>query len=195
MKGKAAWGSSSRREGGQTKGAKGFPRCGFRLRPGPTLGGVRRESRPTRTPFVLVHNLQRRRRVHQSLAMLWSFPSTSSLVARRGVWSLSASRSSSFSTSTSLPPLKLAIVGAGPSGLYSASRILSQLHEDDTTSQVHVYERLPAPHGLVRYGVAPDHPEVKVRPHNPMPRHADQDLTNQYFSSRIHRTSNTSSIF
>lgn len=60
-------------------------------------------------------------------------------------------------------PLKLAIIGAGPSGLYAASRILAQLPADDDKSQVHVYERLPAPHGLVRYGVAPDHPEVKVR--------------------------------
>lgn len=60
-------------------------------------------------------------------------------------------------------PLKLAIIGAGPSGLYAASRILAQLPADDKQSQVHVYERLPAPHGLVRYGVAADHPEVKVR--------------------------------
>jgi hypothetical protein len=57
-------------------------------------------------------------------------------------------------------PLKLAIVGAGPSGFYTASRILASLQDDNI--EVHMYERLPTPYGLVRYGVAPDHPEVKV---------------------------------
>ncbi|ESK92895.1 ferrodoxin-nadp(+) reductase [Moniliophthora roreri MCA 2997] len=54
--------------------------------------------------------------------------------------------------------MKLGIVGGGPSGFYVASRILSQ-----TTRplRIDVYDRLWAPHGLVRYGVAPDHPEVK----------------------------------
>ncbi|EIW71415.1 hypothetical protein TREMEDRAFT_27417 [Tremella mesenterica DSM 1558] len=61
-------------------------------------------------------------------------------------------------------PLKVAIVGAGPSGFYTASRILSTLTFDTSAGQgveVHMYERLPTPYGLVRYGVAPDHPEVK----------------------------------
>jgi len=66
---------------------------------------------------------------------------------------------------TLVRPLKLAIVGAGPSGFYAASRVLAQLpsgtpHGDQL--QVHMYDKLWAPHGLVRYGVAPDHPEVKV---------------------------------
>ena len=61
------------------------------------------------------------------------------------------------------PPLKLAIIGAGPSGFYAASRILSSLPMD-ANAAVHMYERLPTPYGLVRYGVAPDHPEVKVGP-------------------------------
>lgn len=56
--------------------------------------------------------------------------------------------------------VKVAIVGSGPSGFYSAARLLAQSAVD---VQVHMYERLPTPHGLVRYGVAPDHPEVKVR--------------------------------
>ncbi|KAJ9125633.1 hypothetical protein QFC22_000595 [Naganishia vaughanmartiniae] len=61
-------------------------------------------------------------------------------------------------------PLKLAIIGAGPSGFYTASRILSLLpanSEKGANVQVHMYDRLPTPYGLVRYGVAPDHPEVK----------------------------------
>ncbi|KAJ9109293.1 hypothetical protein QFC21_000622 [Naganishia friedmannii] len=61
-------------------------------------------------------------------------------------------------------PLKLAIIGAGPSGFYTASRILSLLpanSERGSKVEVHMYDRLPTPYGLVRYGVAPDHPEVK----------------------------------
>lgn len=62
-------------------------------------------------------------------------------------------------------PLKLAIIGAGPSGFYAASRLLSLLPADSPEGakvQVDMYERLPTPYGLARYGVAPDHPEVKV---------------------------------
>ncbi|OAX43300.1 FAD/NAD(P)-binding domain-containing protein [Rhizopogon vinicolor AM-OR11-026] len=62
------------------------------------------------------------------------------------------------------PPVKLAIIGGGPSAFYVASRLLSLLPLGDPMSpplRVHMYDRLWAPHGLVRYGVAPDHPEVK----------------------------------
>ena len=52
-----------------------------------------------------------------------------------------------------------AIIGSGPAGFYTAQRILKFLPE----SRVDMYEALPVPYGLVRYGVAPDHPEVKVR--------------------------------
>jgi len=58
--------------------------------------------------------------------------------------------------------LKLAIIGGGPAAFYTASRILSTL-PNASSVVVHMYDRLWAPHGLVRYGVAPDHPEVKVR--------------------------------
>ncbi|KAI0267018.1 FAD/NAD-P-binding domain-containing protein [Gloeopeniophorella convolvens] len=63
-----------------------------------------------------------------------------------------------------MPPLKLAIIGGGPSSFYVASRILSLLPQSDPRAsqlKIHIYDRLWAPHGLVRYGVAPDHPEVK----------------------------------
>ncbi|KAF8265056.1 hypothetical protein EI94DRAFT_1736916 [Lactarius quietus] len=63
-----------------------------------------------------------------------------------------------------MAPLKLAIIGAGPSSFYVASRLLSIFPQNDALSsqlRIHVYDRLWAPHGLVRYGVAPDHPEVK----------------------------------
>src|SRR6478672_5697242 len=54
-------------------------------------------------------------------------------------------------------PIRVAIVGAGPAGIYAAD-ILTREHEQ---AHVDVIERLPAPYGLVRYGVAPDHPRIK----------------------------------
>ena len=54
-------------------------------------------------------------------------------------------------------PLRVAIVGAGPAGIYAAD-ILSKTALDVS---IDLFERLPAPFGLVRYGVAPDHPRIK----------------------------------
>jgi ferredoxin--NADP+ reductase len=51
----------------------------------------------------------------------------------------------------------VAIVGAGPSGFYAAEALL----KSDKAVRVDMIERLPAPFGLVRYGVAPDHPKLK----------------------------------
>ncbi|MFI5706994.1 FAD-dependent oxidoreductase [Kribbella sp. NPDC051620] len=53
--------------------------------------------------------------------------------------------------------LRVAVVGAGPAGIYAAD-ILTKEHD---TATVDLIERLPAPFGLVRYGVAPDHPRIK----------------------------------
>lgn len=55
-------------------------------------------------------------------------------------------------------PFRVAVVGSGPAGFYSASRLLKKIEN----AVVDMYEQLPVPFGLVRYGVAPDHPEVKV---------------------------------
>ena len=55
-------------------------------------------------------------------------------------------------------PLRVAIVGAGPTGFYAAEQLLKQ---KEHTVQVDMYERLPTPFGLVRYGVAPDHQKIK----------------------------------
>uniref|UniRef100_A0A8B9JES3 NADPH:adrenodoxin oxidoreductase, mitochondrial n=1 Tax=Astyanax mexicanus TaxID=7994 RepID=A0A8B9JES3_ASTMX len=55
------------------------------------------------------------------------------------------------------PTPKVCIVGGGPAGFYTAQHLLKA--QDDVI--VDVYERLPVPFGLVRFGVAPDHPEVK----------------------------------
>ncbi len=54
-------------------------------------------------------------------------------------------------------PLRVAIIGAGPAGAYAAD-ILSKT---DIPTSIDIIERLPAPFGLVRYGVAPDHPRIK----------------------------------
>jgi ferredoxin--NADP+ reductase len=55
--------------------------------------------------------------------------------------------------------LRLAIVGAGPAGIYAADMLLK--HERSFDVSIDLFERLPAPYGLVRYGVAPDHPRIK----------------------------------
>lgn len=54
-------------------------------------------------------------------------------------------------------PLKIAVVGSGPSGFYSAEALL----QSRLTVEVDVIERLPVPYGLVRFGVAPDHAKLK----------------------------------
>lgn len=52
----------------------------------------------------------------------------------------------------------MAVVGSGPAGFYTAYRVMSKIEK----AKVDMYEALPVPFGLVRFGVAPDHPEVKV---------------------------------
>jgi ferredoxin--NADP+ reductase len=51
---------------------------------------------------------------------------------------------------------RVAVIGSGPAGVYCAAALLA--HED---MSVDVFDRLPSPFGLVRYGVAPDHPKIK----------------------------------
>lgn len=55
-------------------------------------------------------------------------------------------------------PLRVAIVGAGPSGFYTAAALLAA---KDVHVAIDLIDRLPTPYGLVRYGVAPDHPKIK----------------------------------
>ncbi|CAN5518852.1 FAD-dependent oxidoreductase [soil metagenome] len=55
--------------------------------------------------------------------------------------------------------LRLAIVGAGPAGIYAADILLK--HERAFDVSIDLFDQLPAPYGLVRYGVAPDHPRIK----------------------------------
>lgn len=54
--------------------------------------------------------------------------------------------------------VRIAIIGAGPSAFYAAAAMIAQ---DDVAVRVDMFDRLPAPYGLVRYGVAPDHQRIK----------------------------------
>jgi len=54
-------------------------------------------------------------------------------------------------------PLRVAIVGSGPSAFYAAESLV----KSDTPVRVDMFERLALPYGLVRYGVAPDHQKIK----------------------------------
>ena len=56
---------------------------------------------------------------------------------------------------------KVAIIGAGPAG-YFAAQALQNLQNDERTFAIDMIERLPTPWGLVRSGVAPDHPKIKT---------------------------------
>ena len=59
-------------------------------------------------------------------------------------------------------PLRVAIVGSGPSGFYAAGALFNSKSHPDLRVEVDVFDRLPTPWGLVRGGVAPDHPNIKA---------------------------------
>ena len=58
--------------------------------------------------------------------------------------------------------IKVAIIGAGPAGIY-AGNILAHQYPDVA---IDLFDSLPAPYGLIRYGVAPDHPRIKGSTNN-----------------------------
>ncbi|QNG20027.1 FAD-dependent oxidoreductase [Rhodococcus triatomae] len=58
-------------------------------------------------------------------------------------------------------PLRVAIVGAGPAGIYAADALMKSDYAAGPGVSIDLYERMPAPFGLIRYGVAPDHPRIK----------------------------------
>jgi len=59
---------------------------------------------------------------------------------------------------SSTRPVRVAIIGSGPSGFYTAGELLKQKEVNLT---IDMYDRMPVPYGLVRYGVAPDHQKIK----------------------------------
>jgi ferredoxin--NADP+ reductase len=63
---------------------------------------------------------------------------------------------------TETAPLRVAIVGSGPSGFYAAGHLLSAKGRPDLAVEVDMFDRLPTQWGLVRGGVAPDHPNIKA---------------------------------
>ena len=54
-------------------------------------------------------------------------------------------------------PLRVAVVGSGPAGIYASDILIKSGHD----VAIDLYEKMPAPFGLIRYGVAPDHPRIK----------------------------------
>ncbi|MEO5894910.1 MAG: FAD-dependent oxidoreductase [Vicinamibacterales bacterium] len=60
---------------------------------------------------------------------------------------------------TSAQPLRVAVIGSGPAAFYAVEQLFKA---PAVVAEVDMFERLPAPHGLVRYGVAPDHPKIKT---------------------------------
>lgn len=85
-----------------------------------------------------------------------------STVSRSGVSLPARTATTRWLASTSKPNgVSVAIVGSGPSGCYTAKYLRSALIKKGLFGRMDVIERLPTPYGLVRSGVAPDHPEVK----------------------------------
>lgn len=60
---------------------------------------------------------------------------------------------------TTAQPLRVAVIGSGPAAFYAVEHLFKQ---PALVSEVDMFERLPAPHGLVRFGVAPDHAKIKT---------------------------------
>lgn len=77
--------------------------------------------------------------------------------------------------------IQVAVIGAGPAGIYAAD-ILTKEYEH---ARVDVFDRLPAPYGLVRYGVAPDHPRIKEII-KALRRVLSQDETRVRFIGNVH---------
>ncbi|MCX2750105.1 FAD-dependent oxidoreductase [Arthrobacter sp. MI7-26] len=70
---------------------------------------------------------------------------------------------SNSAETTSKRPLRVAIVGAGPAGVYAADILTksSEVKDGEVEVSIDLFEAYPAPYGLIRYGVAPDHPRIK----------------------------------
>lgn len=65
--------------------------------------------------------------------------------------------------SEALRPLRVAVIGAGPAGIYAADLLTKseEVKSGDVPVAIDIFDRYPAPFGLIRYGVAPDHPRIK----------------------------------
>ncbi|GAA1490110.1 FAD-dependent oxidoreductase [Brachybacterium sacelli] len=65
--------------------------------------------------------------------------------------------------SFSQQPFRLAVIGSGPAGVYAAETLLRapQVKNGELEVSIDLFDRMPTPFGLIRYGVAPDHPRIK----------------------------------
>lgn len=65
--------------------------------------------------------------------------------------------------SETLRPLRVAIIGSGPAGVYAADILTKskEVKDGEVPVSIDIFDRYPAPFGLIRYGVAPDHPRIK----------------------------------
>ncbi|ALV46464.1 pyridine nucleotide-disulfide oxidoreductase [Arthrobacter alpinus] len=76
--------------------------------------------------------------------------------------STAVSSNSSVAPGTQDRPLRIAVVGSGPAGVYAADMITKSAEvRDGLVVSIDLFDRYPAPYGLIRYGVAPDHPRIK----------------------------------
>ena len=71
--------------------------------------------------------------------------------------------STSTPVGTAARPLRVAVVGSGPAGVYAADILTKSeaVKSGELTVSIDLFDRYPAPYGLIRYGVAPDHPRIK----------------------------------
>ncbi|GGC54487.1 hypothetical protein GCM10011410_03570 [Hoyosella rhizosphaerae] len=58
--------------------------------------------------------------------------------------------------------LRVGIAGSGPAGIYATDALTKSDVCTEHGVSIDIFERMPAPFGLIRYGVAPDHPRIKV---------------------------------
>ncbi|GAA4912777.1 FAD-dependent oxidoreductase [Nesterenkonia rhizosphaerae] len=58
-------------------------------------------------------------------------------------------------------PIRVAVIGAGPAGVYASDILAKAQKKLDVQFSIDLFDRYPAPFGLIRYGVAPDHPRIK----------------------------------
>lgn len=109
---------------------------------------------PAQQPLTLVtRQLLQAHRSPPSVMLKFSLSST-----QRAVHLMRHRVAAAYSTAAPAQPFNVAIIGSGPAGFYTALRLLERL----PVTRVDMFEALPVPFGLSRFGVAPDHPEVKA---------------------------------
>ncbi|MGN5733639.1 FAD-dependent oxidoreductase [Arthrobacter psychrochitiniphilus] len=76
--------------------------------------------------------------------------------------STSVSSHTSAAPGTAERPLRIAVIGSGPAGVYAADMLTKSTEvKEGLVVSIDLFDRYPAPYGLIRYGVAPDHPRIK----------------------------------